>query len=96
MTRPQPHRCSIAGWLPLLLVLLTIPGARAAETSCRAEIGPARSAVLVDRCTDVSPATHPPCNAANPCSLIREEIARGCAFLTKGGGKGPAYCREGQ
>ena len=32
--------------------------------------------VHIARCVQVSPATHPPCNAANPCSLIKDEIER--------------------
>ncbi len=35
------------------------------------------------------PATRPPCNAANSCALIQEEITRDCAFLGK---DAPAYC----
>ena len=31
---------------------------------------------LVDRCIAVSPATHPPCNVANPCEMIQGEIDR--------------------
>ncbi|TMJ17160.1 MAG: hypothetical protein E6G94_02320 [Alphaproteobacteria bacterium] len=47
--------------------------------SCRAEIGREASSALVSRCIQVSPATHPPCNSANPCKLIRNEIVRSCA-----------------
>lgn len=49
--------------------------------SCSATFGNAQARVLVDRCLEVSPATHPPCNALNPCGLIIDEIRRGCAFL---------------
>ncbi|MBN6149019.1 hypothetical protein JR065_01600 [Xanthomonas sp. AmX2] len=35
---------------------------------------------------EVSPATHPPCNAANSCALVEDEIARSCALFD---GKGP-------
>ncbi|WP_370655211.1 hypothetical protein [Sphingomonas aurea] len=34
----------------------------------------------------MSPATHPPCNAANSCALIEDEIARSCALFD---GDGP-------
>ncbi|MCA9720523.1 MAG: hypothetical protein KC468_38025 [Myxococcales bacterium] len=44
--------------------------------SCAEERGAAAAAELVARCVQVSPATHPPCNAANPCSLIKDEIER--------------------
>lgn len=50
---------------------------------CRAEIGEAASARLVQRCIRVSPATHPPCHADNPCAMIQEEIDRGCAMWTE-------------
>lgn len=49
------------------------------ETPCRQAIGEAASARLVRRCIAVSPATRPPCNAANPCDLIQSEIDRSCA-----------------
>ncbi len=52
-----------------------IPGG---ETPCRSEIGEAAAARLVERCRDVSPSTRPPCNAANPCALIREHITWAC------------------
>ncbi|MGQ2991652.1 MAG: hypothetical protein ACT6RD_05970 [Brevundimonas sp.] len=48
------------------------------ETPCRQAIGEAASARLVQRCIAVSPATRPPCNAANPCDLIQGEIDRSC------------------
>ncbi|HZW16101.1 MAG TPA: hypothetical protein VFF66_07580 [Brevundimonas sp.] len=46
--------------------------------SCLDEIGQAASARLVERCIAVSPATHPPCNVANPCAMIQGEIDRAC------------------
>ena len=48
------------------------------ETPCHQAIGEAASARLVQRCIAVSPATRPPCNAANPCDLIQGEIDRSC------------------
>ncbi|MNQ66162.1 hypothetical protein D3C85_806450 [compost metagenome] len=48
--------------------------------SCLAEIGEARSKRLVERCIQVSPATRPPCNSANPCAMIQGEIDRSCAM----------------
>lgn len=47
-----------------------------ARPTCTSEIGSAAAKKLVDRCRNISPATHPPCNAANPCALIRDEINR--------------------
>ncbi len=48
--------------------------------SCLVEIGEARSKRLVERCIAVSPATRPPCNSANPCDMIQDEIDRACAM----------------
>ena len=48
--------------------------------SCLAEVGEARSKRLVERCIQVSPATRPPCNSANPCAMIQGEIDRACAM----------------
>ncbi|MBW8882783.1 MAG: hypothetical protein JF615_15590 [Asticcacaulis sp.] len=53
----------------------------AAEVSCKDEVGAAAAKKLVDQCLAVSPATHPPCNAENACSLIRSEIKRSCDML---------------
>ncbi len=49
--------------------------------ACSAEIGRAAAEALARQCRRVSPATHPPCNAANSCAMIRDEVARGCALL---------------
>ena len=49
--------------------------------SCDAEIGKAAAAKQVKICINVSPATHPPCNAANSCAMIEDEIARSCALF---------------
>ena len=59
--------------------------------SCLAEQGPAASARLVERCIAVSPATHPPCNAANPCAMIQGEIDRACEMYGPGEAR-PAEC----
>ena len=59
--------------------------------SCLAEIGADASARLVERCIQVSPATHPPCNAANPCTMIQGEIDRACAMYGPDEAK-PAEC----
>lgn len=63
----------------------------AADRTCRDSIGEQASARLVQRCIAVSPATHPPCNAANPCALIQDEIDRSCAMYGPGETK-PAEC----
>ena len=48
--------------------------------TCAAEIGAAAASARVQLCRRVSPATHPPCNAANSCAMIEDEIARSCAL----------------
>ncbi|KQU58069.1 hypothetical protein ASG67_17200 [Sphingomonas sp. Leaf339] len=54
--------------------------------SCSAEIGATAAARRVAICRNVSPATHPPCNAVNSCAMIEDEIARSCALFN---GDGP-------
>lgn len=63
----------------------------APEKPCRETAGAAKSKMFVEQCLEVSPATHPPCNAANACSLIVDEITRGCAMIDK---DAPAFCAE--
>jgi len=53
----------------------------AGPLSCAADIGEDAARKLVEQCRAVSPATHPPCNTANSCAMIRNETARGCAIL---------------
>jgi hypothetical protein len=60
-------------------------------TSCLVSVGTKRSAELVKECIQVSPATHPPCNAENACSLVVDEIKRGCGML---GQDAPGFCAE--
>ncbi|WP_417231829.1 hypothetical protein [Brevundimonas sp.] len=57
------------------------PVAAGVEGSCLSEVGAAAAARLVERCIQVSPATHPPCNVQNSCALIQSEIDRSCALL---------------
>ena len=60
-----------------------------AQVSCQASVGAQQAAIYVKQCTEVSPATHPPCNASNACALIISEIRRGCAII---GANAPAFC----
>jgi hypothetical protein len=62
-----------------------------APVSCLNDIGVVAAQRLVDRCIAVSPATRPPCNAANPCELIQSEIDRSCAMYAPDEAK-PAEC----
>lgn len=64
----------------------------AADASCSKTLGKAKAAELVNRCIQVSPATHPPCNATNACTLIVDEIKRSCALFH--GSDAPAFCAE--
>ena len=73
----------------LALSALLLAGA-SAQASCTSEVGAARAKQYVAHCRDVSPATRPPCNAANACDLIIAEVRRGCRFLKE---DAPAYCR---
>lgn len=59
--------------------------------SCLKTAGAVRANELVRRCLKVSPATHPPCNADNSCSMIRDEIRRGCSLIGTGA---PAFCDQ--
>lgn len=61
------------------------------DTACGEEVGRAAAERLVERCVMVSPATHPPCNVANPCEMIRGEIERACAMYDPGETR-PAEC----
>lgn len=73
---PSPIATPVAGSAPL--------AATSGDTkprSCSEEIGTAAAAARVEVCRNVSPATHPPCNAANSCALIEDEIARSCALF---------------
>lgn len=69
---------------------MPVPPAAADPKSCEAEVGRLAAADLVRRCLNVSPATHPPCNAANSCDMIKQEIDRSCAMF---GDDKPADCK---
>lgn len=59
--------------------------------SCAAELGVGAAERRAKVCRNVSPATRPPCNVANSCAMIEDEIARGCA-LFEGKGSPVANC----
>lgn len=65
--------------------------AEAMPRACAADIGAAAAEARVKLCRAVSPATRPPCNAANSCAMIENEIARSCA-LFDGQGEPMAGC----
>ena len=60
-----------------------------APVSCLNDIGEEAAQRLVDRCIAVSPATRPPCNVANACELIQDEIDRSCEMYTPGDARPP-------
>jgi hypothetical protein len=60
-------------------------------TSCAAQIGQAAADRLASACRNASPATRPPCNVANSCAMMEDEIARSCA-LFDGKGAPMAEC----
>ncbi|WGM32613.1 hypothetical protein [Brevundimonas sp. NIBR11] len=62
-----------------------------AKRTCTGSIGAAAATRLAERCTMVSPATHPPCNPDNACALIQDEIDRACGQYGPGETK-PAEC----
>jgi len=71
------------------------PGSAGAAPSttgtCLNAVGIERSRQLANECLQVSPSTHPPCSAQNACSLIVDEIKRGCAQIGQGA---PGFCAE--
>jgi hypothetical protein len=60
-----------------------------ADVACSKSAGQKKAELLVQQCQQVSPATHPPCNVANACELMIDEIKRGCAMIDK---NAPAFC----
>jgi hypothetical protein len=73
------------------------PGPAARMRPCTETAGPERAADLVRQCLQVSPATHPPCNADNICGLIRDEIIRGCSLFRTGqagAAPEPEFCKD--
>ncbi|MEP7041709.1 MAG: lysozyme inhibitor LprI family protein [Dokdonella sp.] len=60
-----------------------------ADVACSKSAGQLKAEAYVQQCQQVSPATHPPCNVANACDLMIDEIKRGCAMIDK---NAPAFC----
>jgi len=74
------------------LSINSVANAADEEVSCRKEVGKKAAAALVKQCLEISPATHPPCNDQNACSLIKDEIKRGCEMAKTEGGTAPKFC----
>lgn len=67
----------------------------APKPPCAQDIGAEQAKQLVDRCRLVAHASRVPCNASNACSVIRDEIGRGCAWLKVERNQArPAFCDE--
>jgi len=77
--------------LSFLFAALLCTSAAAADLSCAKQVGQPLANLLAQQCRQVSPATHPPCNAANSCALIVAELQRGCEFLA-GEADRPRFC----
>ena len=89
--RAELHQVASAyGMADPLDAVASQPAAQGAAP-CGQAVGQQRAQTLVAECTQVSPATHPPCNAQNACSLITDEIRRGCGLIGSGA---PAFCAE--
>jgi hypothetical protein len=67
------------------------PAAVSTKGTCLNAVGVQRSRQLVNECLQVSPSTHPPCNAQNACSMIVDEIKRGCGLIQQ---SAPGFCAE--
>jgi hypothetical protein len=61
------------------------------SVSCLQSAGAVKANRLVNECLQVSPATHPPFNPQNACSLTVSEIRRGCSILGQGA---PGFCAD--
>jgi hypothetical protein len=80
--------------LALAAVVLVSAMSAASAQSCRQTVGTKKAEALVRQCMRVSQATHPPCNAANPCDMIAGEIEHGCGELRDARLAVPAFCKE--
>ena len=90
--RDELHDIAQAFGVPEPYLTQTPASANPSTTgTCLNAVGIQRSRQLVNECIQVSPATHPPCNAQNACSLIVDEIKRGCALIGQGA---PGFCAE--
>lgn len=92
--RAELHQIALAFGVPEPYFAPQPGGVSTAASStgtCLNAVGIERSRQLVNECLQVSPATHPPCNAQNACSLIVDEIKRGCGLVGQGA---PGFCAE--
>jgi hypothetical protein len=89
--RSELHQIAQAYGVPEPYFSAQPSAAPSTKGTCLNAVGIERSRQLVNECLQVSPATHPPCNAQNACSMIVDEIKRGCALISQGA---PGFCAE--
>ena len=89
--RAELHQIAQAFAVPEPYFTAQSSEAPSSKGTCLNAVGIERSRQLVNECLQVSPATHPPCNAQNACSMIVDEIKRGCALISQGA---PGFCAE--
>jgi hypothetical protein len=80
----------------LLLIAMLLPAAAqsASAQSCGQTVGTAKAQALARQCAQISEATHPPCNVANPCDMMVEEISRSCVMRREAGLLVPPFCSQ--
>jgi hypothetical protein len=89
--RGELHQMAQAYGVPEPYLAPQVSAAASTRGTCLNAVGIERSRQLVNQCLQVSPSTHPPCNAQNACSLIVDEIKRGCGLIQQGA---PGFCSE--
>ena len=85
------HQLAQAYGVPEPYLAPQVSAAESTRGTCLNAVGIERSRQLVNECLQVSPSTHPPCNAQNACSMIVDEIKRGCGLIREGA---PGFCSE--
>ena len=68
--------------LVCLVAALTCATSTGADLSCAGQIGQRLATLVAEQCRQVSPATHPPCNAANSCATIIDELEQACMLVS--------------
>jgi hypothetical protein len=89
--RGELHQVAQAYGVPEPYLAPQVSAAVSTRGTCLNAVGIERSRQLVNECLQVSPSTHPPCNAQNACSMIVDEIKRGCGLIQQGA---PGFCSE--
>jgi hypothetical protein len=75
-------------------LLLAAAEMSALAQSCGQTAGIAKAQELVRQCMQVSEATHPPCNATNPCDMMIDEIKRNCTMRQNSRIAVPSFCNQ--